>query len=84
MTVLDDVSSDEKPKIDKVSSKRKKEAVVRSLALHPAKEKRPLQLVEESSHTDSKLFAIVVELRNELLKQKQKKKLKFLMMKTSC
>ena len=45
VTVLDDVSSDEKPKIDKVSSKRKKEAVVRSSALHRAKEKRSLQLV---------------------------------------
>ena len=45
VTVLDDVSSDEKAKIDKESSKRKKEAVVRSSSLHRAKEKRSLQLV---------------------------------------
>ena len=37
VTILDDVSSDEKQKIDKESSKRKKEAVVRSSALHPTK-----------------------------------------------
>ena len=37
VTVLDDVSSDEKPKIDNVSNKRKKEAVIRSSDLHPTK-----------------------------------------------
>ena len=56
-----------------MSSKGKKEAAVRSLALHPAKEKKSLQSVEVSSHTETKLFAIFVELRNELLKQQQEK-----------
>ena len=58
VTVLDDVSSDEKPNIDKVSSKRKKEAVVRCSALHPAKGKKSLQSVEDSSQPKPKLSAI--------------------------
>ena len=69
VTVLDDVSSDdEKPKSDKVSSKKKKEAVVRDSALQPAKGKKSSQSVEDSSHTEIKLSVIFVELRNELLK----------------
>ena len=39
VTVIDDNSADEESKIDKVSSRRK-EAVVKSSALHPEKRKK--------------------------------------------
>ena len=43
VTVLDEVSpDDEKPRIDKVSSKKKEGAVVRSLVFHHVKEKKSL------------------------------------------
>ena len=59
VTVLDDNSADEESKIDKGSS-RKKEAVVRSSVLHPAKGKKSLQSVEDSSHIETRLSAIFV------------------------
>ena len=74
MTVLDEVSSDdEKPRIDKVSSKKKEGAVVRSLVFHPAKAKNSLQSVADSSQPEPKLSAIFLELRNDLFKQQQVK-----------
>ena len=77
VTVLDEVSSDdEKPKIDTLSSKKKKGAVVRSSVLHPAKGKKSLQSVEDSSQHEPKLSTIFLELRNELLEQQQEKKTK--------
>ena len=54
-------------------SSRRKEAVVKSLALHLEKRKKPLQSVEDSSQPEPKLSAIFLELRNELLEQQQGK-----------
>ena len=76
VTVLDDDSIDEKLKVDKVSSKRRKEAVAKTSSFHPAKAKRSLQSVEDSSQPKPKLSAIFLGLRNELLKQQQAKEAK--------
>ena len=45
VTVLDDISSDEKPEIDKMSIKRKKTAVAKTSSFHPEKAKRSSQSV---------------------------------------
>ena len=61
VTVLDDDSSDEKPKIEK-------EAVLKAPASHHTKGKNPLKATKEISLTDTKLSAVFLELRSELLK----------------
>ena len=71
ITVLDDDSSDEKPKIDKGKSKGKKEAVIKISVSHHTKGKRPLNTVEESSLTETKISAVFLELRGEMLKEQQ-------------
>ena len=43
VTILDDISSDEKPEIDKMSIKRKKTTAAKTSSFHPAKAKRSLQ-----------------------------------------
>ena len=62
-----------KLKVDQVSSKRKKETVAKTSSFHPAKAKKSLQSVSDSSHPDPKLSAIFLELRNDLFKQQQVK-----------
>ena len=74
VTVLDDISSDEKPEIDKMSIKRKRRAVAKTSSFHPAKAKGSSQSVEDSNITEPKLSAIFLELRNELLEQQQEEK----------
>ena len=64
--MLDDGSSDEKPKI-------KKEAVLKSSVSHHTKGKKPLKSAEEASLTETKLLAVFLELRSEILKEQQKK-----------
>ena len=71
VTVLDDISPDEEPEIDKMSIKRKKKAVAKTSSFHPAKAKRSLQSVEDSNITQTKLSTVFLELRAELLKQQQ-------------
>jgi len=71
VTVLDDISSDEEPEIDKMSIKRKKKSVAKTSSFHPAKAKRSLQSVEDSNITQTKLSTVFLELRAELLKQQQ-------------
>ena len=66
ITVLDDDSSDEKPKIEK-------EAVLKSLVSHHKKGENPFKSAEEASLTETKLSAVVLELRSEILKEQQKK-----------
>ena len=68
ITVLDDESSNEKPKIEKGNSKGKKEAVLKSLVSHHTKGKKPLKLAEEASLTETKLSAVFLEIRSEILK----------------
>ena len=62
-----------KLKVDQVSSKRKKETVAKNSSFHPAKEKKSLQSVADSSQPEPKLSAIFLELRNDLFKQQQVK-----------
>ena len=66
VTVLDDDSSDEKPKIEK-------EAVLKTPVSHHAKGKNPSKSAEEVSLTKTKLSAVFLELRSEILKEQQKK-----------
>ena len=68
VTVLDDISSYEKPEIDKMSIKRKKTAAAKTSSFHPAKEKRSLQSEEDSNITQTKLSTVFLELKVELLK----------------
>ena len=62
-----------KLKVDQVSSKRKKETVAKTSSFHPAKAKKSLQSVADSSQPEPKLSAICLELRNYLFKQQQVK-----------
>ena len=72
VTVLDNSSSDEKLEIGKGNSKGKKEAAPGGSASHPAKGKSPSKTDEESSLPETKLFAVFLELRGEMLKEQQK------------
>ena len=56
VTLLDSSSSDEKPESSKGNNKGKK----------------PLKTEEESSHTETKVSAVFLEIRGELLKEQQK------------
>ena len=69
VTVLDTSSSDEKPKINKGNSKEKKEAVLKSSVSHLSKGKKLLKIVEESTLPETKLSAVFLELRGEMLKE---------------
>ena len=60
VTIIDDDSSDEKPKI-------KKEAVLKTPVSHHAKGKKPSNSAEEVSLTETKLSAVFLELRNEMI-----------------
>ena len=71
VTVLDDISSDEKPEIDQMSIKMKKTTVAKNSSFHPAKEKRSLQSEEDSNITQTKLSIVFLELKAELLKHHQ-------------
>ena len=73
--VLDNSSSDEKLEFVKGNSKGKKEAALGCLASHPAKGKRPLKTNEESSLPETKLSAVFLELRGEMLKEQQKEEI---------
>ena len=66
VTVLDDDSSDEKPKIEK-------EAVLKSSDSDHTKGKNPLKSTKEISLTDTKLSTVFMELRGELLEEEQQK-----------
>ena len=72
VTVLDNSSSDEKLDIGKVRNKGKKEATPGGSTSHPTKGKRPLKIDEESSLTETKLYAVFLEIRGKLLKEQQK------------
>ena len=69
VTVLDDVSPDENPEIKKASRKGKKPAAVKAPFVHPAKVKSSSKSLEDSSKPASKLSAIILEIKNKLLKQ---------------
>ena len=62
-----------KLKVDQVSSKRKKETIAKTSCFDPAKAKKSLQSVADSSNPKPKLSAIFLELRNDLFKQQQVK-----------
>ena len=66
VTVLDDVSLDEKPEVKKVSRKEKKPAAVKASYLHPAKAKSSLKSLEDSSHTMPKLSEMYFEIRGDV------------------
>ena len=66
VTVINDDSSDEKPKI-------KKEAVLKTPVSHHAKGKNPSKAAEEVSLTETKLSIVFLELRNEMIKEEQQK-----------
>ena len=66
VTILDDLSSDEKPEVDKVSRKGKKQTVSKASSLHLAREKRSSLSVRDSSQPEPKLSEIYLELRNDL------------------
>ena len=66
VTVLDDISSDEKP--EKMSIKRKKTTAAKTSSCHPAKEKGSVQSEKDSNITQTKLSTVFLELRAELLK----------------
>ena len=66
VTVLDDDSSDEKTNIEK-------EAFLKTLVSDHAKGKKPSNSVEEVSLIETKLSAVFLELRSEILKEQQKK-----------
>ena len=70
VTVLDDDSSDEKPK-------NEKKAVLKTPVSHHTKVKNPLKSAEEIGLTDTKLSSVFLELRGELLKEEQQKETEF-------
>ena len=73
-TVLNDTSSNEEPEIGKINIKSKKKAVAKASSSQPAKVKGLSQSVKELRKSESELFAIFLEIRNELIKQHQKEK----------
>ena len=81
VTVLTDTSSGEKPKFDTMNIKGKGKAVAKAFSSHPAKIKGSSHSVKELRQPESELFSIFLEIRNELLKQHQEEKLKYLMLK---
>ena len=74
VTVLDDVSPDENPEIKKASRKGKKPAAVKYPYVHPAELKSSSRSLEYSSKPASKLSAIILEIKDKLLKQQQEEK----------
>lgn len=68
INVLDDESSDEELKI-------KKEAVINSPVSEHTKEKRSLKSAEDCSLTQTKLSAVFLELKDEIIKEQQKKEI---------
>ena len=69
VTVLDDVSPDKNPEIKKASRKGKELAVVKAPYVHPAEVKSSSKSLEDSSKPTSKLSAIILEIKDKLLKQ---------------
>ena len=76
VTVLDDVSMDDKPELDKVSRKVKKQTAVKAPYVHPAEVKSSSKSLKDSSKPTSKLSAIIFEIKDKLLKQQQEEKAK--------
>ena len=74
VTVLDDVSPDEKPEVKKVSRKEKKPAATKASYVHPAEVKSSSKSLEDSSKPAFKLSEMFFEIRRDLLKQPQLKK----------
>ena len=76
VTVLDDVSPDKNPEIKKASRKGKKPAAIKAPYVHPAEVKSSSKSLEDSSKPASKLSAIILEIKDKLLKQQQEEKAK--------
>ena len=74
VTVLDDVSPDEKLEVKKVSRKEKKPAVAKASYMHPAEIKSSSKSLEDSSKPTFKMSEMFLEIRSDLLKQPQLKK----------
>ena len=74
--MLDDVSPDENPEIKKASRKGKKPAAVKAPCVQPAEVKSSSKPLEDSSKPASKLSAIILEIKDKLLKQQQEEKAK--------
>jgi len=68
VTVLNHISSGEEPEFDMMNIKSKGKTVAKASSSHPAKVKGSSQSVKELSQPGSKLSAIFLEIRNELLK----------------
>ena len=73
-TILIDTSSNEETKIGKMDSKNKGKTVAKASSSQSVKVKRLSQSVKELRQPESELFAIFLEIRNELIKQQQKEK----------
>ena len=69
VTVLKDISSGEELEFDTMNIKSKGKTVAKASSSHPAKVKGSSQSVKELRQPESELFAIFLEIRNELLKQ---------------
>ena len=66
VTVLDDVSMDDKPELDKVSRKVKKQIVAKASYVHPAKAKSSLKSLGDSSQPIPKISEIYFEIRSDI------------------
>ena len=74
-TVLIDTSSNEETEIGKMDSKSKGKSVAKPSSSQPAKVKGS-QSVKELRQPKSELSAIILEIKNKLLKQQQEEKAK--------